>query len=130
MLDLLGEQEGQVLYPDARVRLCIVSARKIRNGISTDVCFSCAPCLSSCWSLAIEEGTLENVACPSVNCVKKRSLREPGKGNTEGGTDLDPTVVEGVVGKELRDRWEKLKKKRKAEIGAWTTSHASVIELN
>jgi hypothetical protein len=62
--------------------------------------------------------------------VKKRSLREPGKGNTEGGTDLDPTVVEGVVGKELRDRWEKLKKKRKAEIGAWTTSHASVIELN
>lgn len=117
VLDLLGKQEGQVLYSDATVRLCIVSARMSRIGMSTDVCFSCAPCLSSCWSLAIEEGTLENVACPSVNCVKKRSLREPGKGTLEAGTELDPNIVEGVVGKELRDRWEKLKKKRKAEIG-------------
>jgi hypothetical protein len=62
--------------------------------------------------------------------VKKRSLREPGKGNTEGGIDMDPTVVEGVVGKELRDRWEKLKKKRKAEIGVFTTSHGSLTELD
>lgn len=60
---------------------------------------------------------MENVACPSVNCVKKRSLRESGKGNPEGATDISPDVVEGVVGKELRDRWAKLKKKRKAEIG-------------
>ena len=74
--------------------------------------FSCTPCLSSCWSLAIEEGTLENVSCPSVSCVKTRATQ-----SAQAQDDFDAELVESVVGKELRDRWLELKEKRKAEIG-------------
>jgi E3 ubiquitin-protein ligase RNF14 len=70
--------------------------------------------LSSCWTLAIEEGTLENVACPSFACVKKRATRAANE-----ITEPDRELVEEVVGAKLRDRWEDLKAKRRAEIGAF-----------
>lgn len=83
--------------------------------------YSCTPCLSSCWSLAIKEGTLENVSCPSVSCTKKRAAR-PGQAPAENqekekDTGTDGDLVESVVGKELRARWEMLKEKRRADLG-------------
>ncbi|ORY23205.1 hypothetical protein BCR39DRAFT_362763 [Naematelia encephala] len=80
-------------------------------------CVFCAPCLASCWSLAIEEGTLENVSCPSVTCVKQRATRVPGPASQlSNAGETDPDLVESVVGKELRDRWQELKERRRAEI--------------
>jgi hypothetical protein len=78
---------------------------------------SCTPCLSSCWTLAIEEGTLENVSCPSVSCVKTRAT------STAKETETDSKLVEEVVGETLRDRWLSLKDKRKAEIGQLIVRH-------
>ncbi|WVQ62143.1 uncharacterized protein L199_000281 [Kwoniella botswanensis] len=77
-------------------------------------CVFCTPCLSSCWSLAITEGSLENVSCPSVSCTKQRALRD--RGESGGENEIDGEMVESVVGKELRERWEDVKEKRKAEI--------------
>ncbi|WVW82357.1 hypothetical protein I302_104364 [Kwoniella bestiolae CBS 10118] len=76
-------------------------------------CVFCTPCLSSCWSLAITEGSLENVSCPSVSCTKQRALRDRGE---QLDSDVDAVLVESVVGRELRERWEDVKEKRKAEI--------------
>lgn len=73
--------------------------------------YSCTPCLSSCWTLAIEEGTLENVSCPSVTCVKQRAT------STNPDQDTDVELVKEVVGDDLASRWTSLKEKRKAEIG-------------
>ena len=84
------------------------------------------PCLNSCWSLAIKEGTLENVSCPSVSCIKTRVSSHPREPSAAAGspdgsesekTDVDSDLVETVVGKELRRRWEQLRECRKAEIG-------------
>ncbi|OCF41788.1 hypothetical protein I317_04394 [Kwoniella heveanensis CBS 569] len=75
-------------------------------------CVFCTPCLSSCWSLAITEGSLESVSCPSVSCTKTRALRD--RAEVVGGVDAD--LVESVVGKDLRERWEDIKERRKAEI--------------
>jgi E3 ubiquitin-protein ligase RNF14 len=83
--------------------------------------FSCTPCLSSCWTLAITEGTLESVSCPSVSCTKKRATRTTATGQpVENGIDFgetDAELVESVVGKDLRTRWERLKEKRRADLG-------------
>ncbi|WWC66318.1 uncharacterized protein I206_100219 [Kwoniella pini CBS 10737] len=76
-------------------------------------CVFCTPCLSSCWSLAITEGSLENVSCPSVSCTKQRALRERGAAMDN---DVTADLVESVVGSSLKDRWEDVKEKRKAEI--------------
>nr|XP_018267239.1 uncharacterized protein I303_01224 [Kwoniella dejecticola CBS 10117]OBR89397.1 hypothetical protein I303_01224 [Kwoniella dejecticola CBS 10117] len=76
-------------------------------------CVFCTPCLSSCWSLAITEGSLENVSCPSVSCTKQRALRERGEAMDN---DITSDLIESVVGKSLRERWEDVKEKRKAEI--------------
>lgn len=85
---------------------------------------SCTPCLSSCWSLAIEEGTLENVSCPSVGCVKQRATRDPRAAQgDQGKLETDATLVGSVVGSELRVRWEELKERRKAEIGPFSVPH-------
>ncbi|WVR05929.1 hypothetical protein IAU60_002955 [Kwoniella sp. DSM 27419] len=75
-------------------------------------CVFCTPCLSSCWSLAITEGSLESVSCPSVSCTKTRALRD----RAEAVDSVDAELVESVVGKELRVRWEDIKERRKAEI--------------
>ena len=81
-------------------------------------------CLKSCWSLAIEEGTLENVSCPSISCVKSRVVRDPRAAlatdiaqNPPSSIDVRPDLVQIVVGKDLRQRWEQLKERRKAEAG-------------
>ncbi|KAI9635251.1 uncharacterized protein MKK02DRAFT_27103 [Dioszegia hungarica] len=79
-------------------------------------CVFCNPCLNACWTLAISEGTLESVACPSPGCVKKRATRDAGQA-ADAEQDLDPALVESVVGEELRLRWEELRDRRKAEIG-------------
>ena len=34
---------------------------------------------------------------------------------------IDPALVESVVGKDLRERWEWIKENRKAETGEFTT---------
>lgn len=78
---------------------------------------SCIPCLSSCWTLAINEGTLESVSCPSVTCVKSRATRDPDSMKGVESLETDPQLVENVVGEDLRVRWEKMKERRKAEIG-------------
>ncbi|WVQ97419.1 hypothetical protein IAU59_004532 [Kwoniella sp. CBS 9459] len=75
-------------------------------------CVFCMPCLSSCWSLAITEGSLESVSCPSVSCTKTRALRN--RAEVVPGVDAD--LVESVVGPALRERWEDIKERRKAEI--------------
>ncbi|KAI0995022.1 hypothetical protein K3495_g13158, partial [Podosphaera aphanis] len=63
---------------------------------------SCVPCLSAGWTLAITEGSLENVFCPSVVCTKERATKE---GKTDhGDKGITPAVVESVVGKLLRER--------------------------
>ncbi|KAK8865969.1 hypothetical protein IAR55_001118 [Kwoniella newhampshirensis] len=82
-------------------------------------CVFCTPCLNSCWSLAITEGTLESVSCPSVSCVKQRALRDR-IGASED--EVEASLVESVVGKELEERWEELKERRKAEIGEYKES--------
>lgn len=77
---------------------------------------SCNPCLNACWTLAISEGTLESVSCPSAACTKKRATR-PTSSDEQVVEDLDPGLVESVVGIDLRQRWEELRDRRKAEIG-------------
>ncbi|WVQ82772.1 hypothetical protein IAT38_004904 [Cryptococcus sp. DSM 104549] len=75
-------------------------------------CVFCTQCLNDCWTLAITEGTLESVACPSPACVKRRATRDS---KEEADDDVDPELVESVVGKELRVRWEELKQRRIVE---------------
>lgn len=74
---------------------------------------SCTECLGECWTLAISEGTLEAVACPSVACVKQRATNEKASLLDQGVT---APLVEKVVGKELRERWEVFKDRRIVEI--------------
>jgi E3 ubiquitin-protein ligase RNF14 len=76
---------------------------------------SCLPCLSACWTLAITEGSLENVFCPSVDCTKERATKE-GKSNN-ADTGITPDLVESVVGNILRERWERIKENRIIETG-------------
>ena len=77
---------------------------------------SCVPCLSAGWTLAITEGSLENVFCPSVACTKERATKE---GKTDhGDKGITPALVESVVGKLLRERWERVKENRIVETGA------------
>ncbi|EKD01162.1 regulation of translational termination-related protein [Trichosporon asahii var. asahii CBS 8904] len=62
-------------------------------------CVSCQECIVAFWSLAIKEGAVDNVVCPSVECVKKRRA-------------LDAATVEAVVGPEATKRWQRLSEKR------------------
>ncbi|KAH8077783.1 hypothetical protein HD553DRAFT_165373, partial [Filobasidium floriforme] len=101
-------------------------------------CVFCKECLSACWTLAIKEGNVESVACPSVTCTKRRvdrqnRVREPalGGGKLEGtdtgaeakdragqgsaGGEVELRLVEEVVGVELRERLEWLKRKKRVE---------------
>lgn len=71
--------------------------------------------MSSGWTLAITEGSLENVYCPSVTCTKSRATKGGKLDDTENG--IDSALVESVVGKNLRERWEWIKENRKAETG-------------
>jgi len=76
---------------------------------------SCLPCLGACWTLAITEGSLENVFCPSVICTKERATKDSKADNADKG--VTPTLVESVVGKTLRERWERIKENRIIETG-------------
>ncbi|WVQ88175.1 hypothetical protein IAS59_001909 [Cryptococcus gattii] len=76
-------------------------------------CVFCTECLGDCWTLAISEGTLEAVACPSVSCVKQRATNEKASLLDQG---ITAQLVEKVVGKELREKWEVFKDRRIAEI--------------
>ncbi|AFR97948.1 E3 ubiquitin-protein ligase RNF14 [Cryptococcus neoformans C23] len=76
-------------------------------------CIFCTECLGECWTLAISEGTLEAVACPSVACVKQRATNEKASLLDQGVT---AQLVEKVVGKELREKWEIFKDRRIVEI--------------
>jgi hypothetical protein len=101
---------------------------------------SCKECLSACWTLAIKEGNVESVACPSVTCTKRRvdrqnRVREPaldgaklegtdvgveakeGAGQGLAGGEVELRLVEEVVGVELRERLEWLKRKKRVENG-------------
>ena len=84
---------------------------------SRDVCLteSCLPCLSACWTLAVTEGSLENVFCPSVVCTKERATKDRKADNADKG--VTPSLVESVVGKTLRERWERIKENRIIETG-------------
>jgi E3 ubiquitin-protein ligase RNF14 len=76
---------------------------------------SCVPCLSSGWTLAITEGSLENVFCPSVTCTKERAIKEDKTGDC--GSTITASLIESVVGQGLRERWEWITENRKAETG-------------
>ncbi|KAL0252531.1 hypothetical protein I308_101923 [Cryptococcus tetragattii IND107] len=76
-------------------------------------CVFCTECLGDCWTLAISEGTLEAVACPSVSCVKQRATNGKASLLDQG---ITAQLVEKVVGKELREKWEVFKDRRIAEI--------------
>jgi len=76
---------------------------------------SCLPCLNACWTLAITEGSLENVFCPSVVCTKERATKDSKADNADKG--VTPALVESVVGKTLRERWERIKENRIIETG-------------
>ncbi|WVN85387.1 uncharacterized protein L203_100532 [Cryptococcus depauperatus CBS 7841] len=76
-------------------------------------CVFCTDCLSDCWTLAIAEGTLESVACPSAACVKRRVMDDP---RDILKTEIDGNMIESVVGAEARWRWEELRERRIVEI--------------
>ena len=90
--------------------------------------------------MAIKEGNVESVACPSVTCTKRRvdrqnRVREPaldggklegmdsgveakeGAGQGLAGGEVELRLVEEVVGVELRERLEWLKRKKRVENG-------------
>ena len=83
-------------------------------------CVFCTDCLSSCWSLAIKEGSVENVACPSFDCVKSRGS-EPKCGG------MSVALVTQVVGEEWTERWEFLRSKRIVETGELAAYHEPVL---
>jgi E3 ubiquitin-protein ligase RNF14 len=85
---------------------------------------SCVPCLSSGWTLAITEGSLENVFCPSVTCTKERAIKEDKTGDC--GSAITASLVESVVGQGLRERWEWITENRKAETGGSLTPRSEV----
>lgn len=62
-------------------------------------CVFCQECIVAFWSLAIKEGAVDSVVCPSVECVKERRA-------------LDASTVESVVGPEATKRWQNLSEKR------------------
>ncbi len=101
-------------------------------------CVFCAACLGECWALAIREGAVGSVGCPSAECTKRRVLaghaRVGGCGEGDEGsgaapgqdTDsppalpaadppLDLAVLERVVGTPLRERFEWLREKQRVE---------------
>jgi hypothetical protein len=113
MWDLLGRQEREKLYPNARMRMCLV--RSVFLLLMSKLTYSCLPCLSACWTLAITEGSLENVFCPSVVCTKERATKDSKADIADKG--VTPALVESVVGKTLRERWERIKENRIIETG-------------
>jgi hypothetical protein len=113
---------------------------------------SCKECLAACWGLAIREGTIGSVSCPSVECTKLRNTHRPGPplvppldpslgpppGPSLGSPHVDENqgeekemkdeidriertvdlaLLEEVVGKEGRVRFEWLVRKRRVENG-------------
>jgi len=88
----------------------------------TVLTISCHACLSSFWTLAIEEGTLQSVACPAVSCVKERAGKvdhAAGAHALERNDGISMEVVESVVGKDLARRWRLLSEKRLVDTGAY-----------
>lgn len=88
-------------------------------------CVFCYDCLRSCWSLAIREGTLSNVACPSFDCTKARVKREqlragaPMAGSQPAEEEaidrIDDDLLLKVVGDVLVERFKRLKEKNRVE---------------
>jgi hypothetical protein len=94
---------------------------------------SCRPCLTSCWTIAIEEGDVKSVACPSVDCVKKRATASApapvveivvSDATVTSAADDPPvvtvdfgSVVRDLLGDELYDRWVRLAEKKRIESG-------------
>ncbi|EIW72764.1 hypothetical protein TREMEDRAFT_24487 [Tremella mesenterica DSM 1558] len=76
-------------------------------------CIFCTPCLNSCWTLAITEGSLINVSCPSPQCVKTRATRSDGETSIN---NIDSGTIRSVVGEDLERRWQELRERRQAEI--------------
>lgn len=93
---------------------------------------SCRPCLTSCWTLAIEEGDVKSVSCPSVDCVKRRATTAaapptaveiivsdpavPSLADEPSGVVVDfRSVVRDLLGDELYDRWIRLAEKKRIE---------------
>lgn len=98
---------------------CVLYVFLVVNCPSLLTC-SCVPCLSSGWTLAITEGSLENVFCPSVTCTKERAIKEDKTGDC--GSAITASLVESVVGQGLRERWEWITENRKAETGeSWAS---------
>jgi E3 ubiquitin-protein ligase RNF14 len=69
----------------------------------------CKECLSGYWQLSIDEGDIEKIACPDVDCVKKK-----GK---EGSLMVEEGELRRLVGDEGVKRWKWLKEKKEIEKG-------------
>ena len=93
---------------------------------------SCRTCLASCWTLAITEGDVGAVSCPSVECVKKRTstaplpspelevdvVREEEEAKRKGEEEFEfGEVVRDLLGEESHERWVRLKEKKRVESG-------------
>lgn len=95
---------------------------------------SCFSCLSSFWNLAIQEGTLENVACPSIGCVKARATGEGNLDHAAGAyaeersDGISPEVVASVVGQDMQERWQMLSEKRLVDTSESTALSALTID--
>lgn len=113
MWNLPGRPEREKLYTNAGVWMCLVRSPFLL--LMNKLTYSCLPCLSACWTLAITEGSLENVFCPSVVCTKERATKDSKADNADKG--VTPALVESVVGKTLRERWERIKENRIIETG-------------
>ncbi|GAA5838946.1 hypothetical protein JCM3766R1_004537 [Sporobolomyces carnicolor] len=86
-------------------------------------CTFCVPCLREFYSLLITEGMVRSVACPSLECVEKRSKWDKANG---GGVSIDDDEldkpgrvtadeVERLCGRATRERFEWLKEKTRIE---------------
>lgn len=100
--------------------------------------------MSACWLLAIKEGSIENVACPSIECVKKRAKRDAANRPSDtpvvidvkidqvpastGEVEVELELVEKVVGREMSERLKWLREKRRVENGmSWWLGNISAL---
>lgn len=76
--------------------------------------YSCRECVESCWSLAIREGDVLSISCPSVECIKSRTSHAPPP-STPADQDAIHRMVLDLLGQEAKDRWLWLQEKKRVD---------------
>jgi hypothetical protein len=82
----------------------------------------CSNCLISYFTLLIREGLVRSVHCASVRCMKERVTwgKQARKKDERGPGHVSGEELEGIVGKELRERYDKLLEKMRVESGQFS----------